>query len=200
MMYENVSPLEILALYTLNRLTAADIEPIFERFLTNGLGGIEVACLASESCVGLWDKARDIEAAFAEIFGDIQLTKQEATWVIFRLYLKDVLSTPNQEYQNMRSVINLIYEGYPELFPCSPERYVAQEYGINRLYATYYSRDHEIALGGYVSDDHNLEIRSEVKSAMERFYSLDSELPEDLRRIQELAKTTITQSSSCSSE
>jgi len=193
-MYENVSPLETLALYTLNRLKAADIEPVFEEFLKHGIGGFEVASLASEPCVSLSDKAGDIEAAFAEIFGDIQLTKHEATWVVFRLCLKDVLSAPNQEYEMMSPVINLTRNGYPELFPCSPKRYAAEEYGIARLYGSYYSRDHEMALACYAKDEHNLEIRSEVKLAMERFYSFDSELPENLRRIQELAKKTIKQS------
>jgi hypothetical protein len=189
MTHENLSPLETLALYTLNRLAAEDVKPIFERFLEHGLGGFEVAYLASEPCASISTKNQDIAAAFTEIFGDIRMTESEALWVVFRLYLKDVLSAPNREYEAMSKIINLYQWDYPALFPCSLDGYVGQEFGISRLYGTYYAYDHEYCLtNGGAFDEHNLAIRREAKLVMERFYSLDSEVPEALRRVQDLVK------------
>lgn len=186
MTYEDTSPLEILALQTLNRLRSEDIEPIFERFLERGFGDYEVACLASEPCTNLAEKRREIEAAFVEIFGDTRVSKQEALWVAFRFYLGRVLKAHNREFEAMAAVIDLERMGYPALFPCPPKSYAAQEYGIHKLYGVYYAWDHEPALVG--QSEHNTEIRNAAKSTMERYYSFDSELPEDLKRVQELIK------------
>jgi len=186
MNYEDTSPLEILALQTLNLLTAVDIEPVFEKFLVHGLGDYEVACLASEPCKSLLDKRREIEAAFIEVFDDTRISKREALWVVFRLYLRRVLKARNREFEAMAPVIDLERMGYPALFLCPPKKYVAQEYGIEVLYGVYYAWDHEPTLVG--GNEHNTEIRSAAEAAIKRYYSLDSELPEDLKRVQELIK------------
>lgn len=186
MTYEDTSPLEILALQTLNRFRSEDIQPIFGRLLERGLGDYEVACLATEPCTSLAEKRREIEAALVEIFGDTRISKQEALWVAFRFYLGRVLKGHNKEFKAMAAVIDLTWMDYPALFPCPPESYVAQEYGIAELYGIYYAWDHEPALVG--QSEHNTAIRNAARSAMERYYSFGSELPDDLKRIQELIK------------
>ena len=204
--YTNASPLEISALFTLNLLNADDIQPIAEVWLEQELGGDEVACLAFERCVSILDNKDNFEAALHEVLGDIPLSEREAFWLGFRYYLRSVLASQNDELNALYPVIELHYKAgelelfertdYDEYFAKYKEQYTksssgkfaAQEHGIEKLLALYYSPDDVAKWTRKIDRETKTQIRDETKLVLDRFYSIRSELPEALRRVQALVK------------
>ena len=200
MRFQNMTPLEIMAFYKLDKLSAADIQPICERWMELDLGRDEVACLAFEPCLDLWSNKRDIDAAFAEVLGDLKLSRHEATWLVFRNFISNLLAAKNDANDLLSKVINLTYENFPPLFQRTDNNYAANEFGIEGLYGIYYSRDHlpewpPNSLGWPFGlskefEEFKTEMKTEAEAVLERFFSSDSELPETLHRVQRLVSET----------
>ena len=199
MRINSLLPIEVSAFYILGRLHAADIQPICEHWMEEGLGKDEVACLAFEPCLDLWHSKRDIEAAITEVIGDLTLSRLEATWIVFRYYIAELLETENDLNARLGTLINLTYENHPALFERDDPKYAASEYGIERLLGIYYSRDHlpdwpprasiwSSSLGAEF-ERFKEEVDAEAKIVLARFFSSDSELPENLKRVQRLVET-----------
>jgi len=184
MSYSNASPLEILAFYKLGLLNASDIEPIFLGFLERNLGDYEVACLASEPTTSISYKRREIEAALKEVVGDETLSELEALWLTMRYYLKRIVQSDGREHELMHPIIKLVHGGYPALFERPETNYACREYGIERLYGVYYSRDDKRVLSRKILRQLNAEIKTEAAIVLRKFYSSEAVLPSDLFRVQ----------------
>lgn len=203
--FTDASPFEFKALYALEWLTADDIQPVFDSWLSKDILGQAIQDLAWESCESIHDAGPTIQKAFDEAGVRGEFSREEAAWLSIRFYLKRISDNPVLYLENLSQIMGLrdsvnvhLFER-PDCdrhfatrkkdFPYTGTRFAGQELAIENLVGWYYAPDDVPEW----TEEHEERRREDVirisKSLLETYYNPDGQLPDCLRAVATKLKT-----------
>lgn len=211
--FKSATLAEIAAFYKIGYLLSYEFEKIATDWLEKGFEGENIACLAFGLPLDTHGGA-DFDLALKEAGLPRPLTSHESTWIVVRYYVRRIQAGGNNAMECLSELVNF-YSGHnaDQLFS-RPDfdahfedrktkvkypgtKYVAQEWGIENLYSMYYASDD----WQYSSKDSPLDFETylqqrqkgqkknvvfEARKVLKEFYSLESDLPENLANLGEL--------------
>ena len=207
---------EIAAFHVLGDMNPGDQEAIATYWLEQGFEGENIVCIAFPDISDRSKLSVDFDKALVEAGVSRQLSLKEGAWIAIRYYLGKIIESPDFAIDALRTFIGFYnkwgdielferpdcdvhFEERKKKYAYAGKKFAAQEWGIEKLYGIYYSSD-DWSYGWDGSSlpyDEWLESRkedqkqgavSEAKRVLEKFYRLESDLPDNLKNLSQLMK------------
>ena len=201
--FRDATPLEFAAFFELGEFITGDVEAVSKLFLEQGYDGESIANLAFDLDTTGLSKHNAFRMALKEAGVFKVLSHKESIWVAVRYFLQKIIATPNSTIDGLSHLIDLdSHWGNVELFQRpdydayfekhAGSKFAAQGWGIENLYSTFYDdyNDwHDDGDNSQSAYEGRMKVRlleqgpnivSEAKRVLEKFYSLDSDLPDFL--------------------
>ena len=204
--FRDATPLEFAAFFEMKQFITGDVRAVSKLLLKQGYDGENIANLVFDFDTSGLDEVESFRMALIETGLSRYPLSKECAWIAIRYYLRKIIEDESNSIGTLSKLIDLERGISPMiLFERSDlsENYVAQEWGGEKLCGIYYSSDDWFFAfnNAPVSYEKWLEARkeeqrgravSEAKRVLKKFYSLTSDLPEDLSGLRDFKNQPLT--------
>ncbi len=209
--FRDGTPAELAAFFVLDQYTIGDIQAATKSLLENGYDGEYIASVIFD----LPSQFNSTEACFEQALLETGLPRlpniEESIWLAVRYFLSKIVHDPEQAMDYLCNIINLerdwgktelfqrpdcdaYFAKMKEKFEHAGSKYVAQEWGIEKLYGLYYSLDdyhynsdkEKLSYEDWIEKIKSLQkekVIEEAKIVLDRFYTVSPNLPKSLRKV-----------------
>ncbi len=208
--FADTSPIVLAALHKLGELAPADIEAICLHWLESGAEGDCIASLALGPVTSIDDADGEFQCALREAGATLELTTRQTLWLVFRHYLEKLKCGEADYLDTLRKLAHLEmdWDNRLSLFPrpdCDAHfeerrkrdpnagyRFAGQGFGIEPLLGLLYASDGDLHWDSPKEAERRQAVMESCQTILERFYSADSDLVDDLAVLNALLQRPVT--------
>ena len=212
--FRDATPVEFFAFYQLGEFIIGDVRTAIELMMKQGHDGEFFAELAFDLGLSDLDEGDKFGKAVLETGLKRLPSKKESIWLAVRYYLMKIKQTPKNAVMLIGKVINLQFSfreielfdrpdcdaHFAEMqkkYPSYARRkFVAQGWGIEKLYEIYYDSDDwfyykstRLSYDAWLENQKKIQISNlivETERVVKSFYSRNSKLPSSLKGVIDL--------------
>lgn len=214
--FRDATPLEFAAFFELNEFITGDVRAVAKILLEQGYDGESIANLAFDFDTTGRTEDNAFRVALKEAGVFRSPSRKESVWIAVKYYLRKITEKTNPTIKVLSDLVNLhnswsnielyerpdcdaYFEERKKKYPHTASKFAAQAWGIEKLYGIFYaSDDWSYGWDGSIlpydvwlksrKEKQKQDAISEAKRVLEKFFTLNSDLPDDLRHLSELMK------------